>query len=439
MLEAVLNAPVLVKVMGALGLILLLSRLTRHLIVAIAAGAVVLAFWSGHSPQAALAITWERLSGASTLCLLVIIFQVIWLSSQMAATGVMEDLVGTVRSKVSRRSSMAVLPAVIGLLPMPGGALFSAPLVDSCDAGGEVPAELKAKTNHWFRHIWEYWWPLYPGVLLAMEQSGLEVWQFMLLQIPLTLAAVGSGYLFLLRRIHPGGEEPAPAPEEVEHSFLGLVLPIVVVIVGYAAVRLGYAGVLAAWPGAPAMNKYVPMMVGLFAAMGFLQLRRPLARAEWREILFSRRAILMAAIVAVVRVYGAFIEARLPGGELLVSRMRGEMADWGIPLLVIMMAVPFVSGLATGLSIGFVGASFPIVINLIGPDPTLNVLLSTVVLAYGFGYIGMLVSPVHVCLVVTSEHFSTELLHNMAGLLKPGVVVLAWVLVQFAAVRLLFG
>jgi integral membrane protein (TIGR00529 family) len=93
------------------------------------------------------------------------------------------------------------LPALIGLLPMPGGALFSAPMVDSVDHDHTLNKARKASINYWFRHIWEYWWPLYPGVMLAMLYSGLPVWTYILIMIPFTLLSVGAGYLFLLRNI----------------------------------------------------------------------------------------------------------------------------------------------------------------------------------------------------------------------------------------------
>jgi len=423
--DALLAAPVIVKVLGALSIILVMNRLCRHLIVSVAVATLVLALWCGHSAPAMAVIAWQRFFSIRTLSLTVIVFEVIWLSSQMSATGVMGDLVNAVRSRVSRRGAVAVLPAVIGLLPMPGGALFSAPLVDSVDTDDSMPAGLKTQANHWFRHIWEYWWPLYPGVLLAMELTGLDVWQFMLLGIPLSLCAVAAGYVFLLRRIPAGEAHGAPVHSEASARLLPLMLPIIVVIVGYAVVRLAYAGVRLAWPDAPAMNRYIPMAVGLVAAMLVLQRERPLGRIGWREILLSNRALNMAAIVATVSVYGAFIEARLPGGGSLVAQMRADMADWGIPFIAIVMLLPLVSGLATGLAIGFVGASFPIVISLLGDAPPMGVLLSTTVLAYGFGFAGMLLSPVHVCLIVGSEYFKTRVLANAAGLLKPIAIVLA--------------
>ncbi len=268
-----------------------------------------------------------------------------------------------------------------------------------------------------------------------MQFTRLDVWQFVLLQAPLTLGAVAAGWWFLLRRIH--APSAGPQREGRAPGLFKLVLPIIVVVAVYAVVRGGWA--LARGPaGLPELNRYVPMMVGLCAAMLALQAERPLHWQQWRGILRSSRATKMVLVVVAVLVYGAFIKARLPGGQLLVEQMRAEMADWGIPLLGVVMVVPFVSGLATGLSVGFVGASFPIVISLMGADPSAHVFFRTVVLAYAFGYIGMLISPVHVCLIVTSQHFETFLLHNMAALLRPAAATLAWALLLYAALGLIF-
>jgi len=423
MLDAILGAPAIVKALGALSLILLINGLCRRLLVAVLAGALALALWCGHSPAAAAHIAWVRLSSTSNLLLLLVVFQVLWLSSQMAATGVMTELVEAVRARVSRRGAMAVLPAVIGLLPMPGGALFSAPMVDSCDPEGEVVPGLKAQTNHWFRHVWEYWWPLYPGVLLALEITGLDLWQVMLYGVPLSLASACAGYVFLLRRI-PHEQAAAPAQSgRPARPLLPLLTPIAVVIGAYVFIKGGHALLSDVAPQVGPLNRYVPMALGLFCAMAVLQRSRPLGLSEWKRIALSRRALSMAVIVAAVRVYGAFVEADLPGGESLVGQMHVELSAWGIPAAAIIAVLPLVSGLAMGLSVGFVGASFPIVLSLLGADVSFGQALSAWALAYGFGYMGMLLSPVHVCLVVTSKHFETPVLRNAAGMLPAAALV----------------
>jgi integral membrane protein (TIGR00529 family) len=414
--ELLLSIPALAKVLGTLALILILNVVTRNLMVAIAAGALVLGLWSGQPLSAVGSIAWARFSSLDNLLLMVVICQIIWLSSLMAKTEVMQDMVQAVRERVAHRLSFAALPAVIGLLPMPGGAMFSAPMVDSADAGGQLPTLLKTQTNYWFRHVWEYWWPLYPGVILTLDMTGLQIWQLILAQLPVSLLAITGGYLFLLRRIPRTGDEKL-AESRTGRSFLALAAPIATVIATYAAI-------LIAFPAVKNISRYIPIMVGLFLSLIVLQIQRKAPWRSWTEILLSRRTVYMTVLVAVIRIYGAMIEARLPGGMLLVEQMRGELAVVGVPESLFILLIPLISGLAVGINIGTIGASFPVVLTLLGPSPQLHLLLPTVVLAYAAGFMGQMLSPVHVCLVVSNQYFKTSLLRSLGGLLLPVAVVL---------------
>jgi len=425
-----MDLPAVAKVFGSLLLMLCLNCIGWRFSFSLGAGTLLLVALTGHSPDAAALIALRRTFSPDHLFLVVIIFQVICLSAQMSAAGVMRDLVQNLRGRLPRRAAMAVLPAVIGFLPMPGGAIFSAPLVDDCDHDDSVPPLLKAEINHWFRHIWEYWWPIYPGVLLALVITRIEIWQMMLVHVPLSLASVVGGYWFLLRHVH---ESSAPVPDTIgrsSHSLPQLVAPIAAVIVVYALVRLSL-------PAFAEFNRYIPMAMGLAGAAALLQWQRPFGWSTWRTILLSRKTLFLVLLVTLVRVYGAFIEEPLPNGMMLVEIMRDELTRWHIPALAAVMLVPLICGLATGVAIGFVGASFPVVMALIGTDPSPAVLLPTVMLAYGFGYVGMMLSPVHICLVVTNEHFGTRLLHSLRGLLGPTVVVLTVAIAWYAVLTAL--
>lgn len=418
MIETILAAPVIIKVLASLALILIANSVCRHLFPSVLLGTGILAAWCGHPASAALDIAWARFSSPDNLLLMAVVLQVIYLSAQMSEAGMMRDLVEAVRLRISRRASVAALPAVIGFLPMPGGALFSAPLVESCDEEGVIPPLLKVQTNYWFRHVWEYWWPLYPGVLLALDVTGMDVWPFVLLMCPFSLFAIASGYWWLLRRIppekndSPRGEDEGPAP-----VLLPLIAPIGIAALVYILVKV-------LLPGIAASNKYWPLMMGILLAMVYVQVLRRLGLRRWGGILLSRKSVIMVLLVAAVQVYGAFIEAELPDGTLLVAQMRTELGAWGIPHLLMLMILPLVAGFTTGLTIGFVGASFPIVLSLLGENPSPGVFLGGVALSYVSGFVGLILSPVHMCLVVTNEHFKTRLLSSLPGLVKPAVAMM---------------
>jgi len=350
------------------------------------------------------------------------------LSSLMADGGVMKDLVAEVRRRLPHRLSFAVLPAVIGLLPMPGGALFSAPMVDRCDPEGRLSGLFKTLTNHWFRHIWEYWWPLYPGVILALELTRLDIWQFIAAQLPVTLAAVGIGCLLLLRRIPRGVARKAEAdPPTGRRRFLGLVAPILTVIGAFALIQI-------AVPAARRASRYLPLAVGLCLALLVLQLQRRLPLSAWGKAVVSWKALQIVLLVVAVRIYAAVIEAPLPEGPLPVAVLRREMTAAGIPEILLTALLPFLCGFTMGSTVGMVGASFPLALSLLGPQPAIGRLLAASVLAYGFGYMGELLSPVHVCLVFSAQYFRTRLLASIAALTPPALLVLAAVTLWHLAI-----
>lgn len=429
MLETIGALPMMARLLGSLGLILAVNRLAGNLTLSVLAGAICLAAVSGQTAASALEIAGARLVSPDSLYLMCVVFLVVWLSNQMARAGVMKDLVAAVRAKLGKRHSMAVLPAVIGFLPMPGGALFSAPLVDECDADGTTAPLVKARANFWFRHIWEFWWPLYPGVLLALHLTGLEIWQLVLPGLPLSLVAAAGGYFFLLRKIDPGAARPAPvtAPQ----SLAGLLTPIGTVVGGYAIFRLSAEFL----PDGERLNRYLPMIFGVLLAMLTLEKWRPLKPRDWREIVWSGKTAGLVLIVAAVRVYGAFVESAPPDGVSPIEIMKTEMAQFGVPAVALAMLLPFVAGVTTGLAVGFVGASFPVVIGLLGSAPPTDERLAFAVLAYACGHMGQMLSPVHVCLIVTNEHFKIGLSASLRGLLAPALLVILAGLAGYAGIR----
>jgi integral membrane protein (TIGR00529 family) len=414
-MDILFSVPFLVRILVSLLGILLFQKLTKSLSIALVMGTLIIAVWTGHSFVSMRDVTLDRLLSLDTLFLSLVIAGVIWLSSLMSEAGMMKDLVASLKSRLSRKNILAVLPAVVGLLPMPAGALFSAPLLDDADDGKTLTQMQKTRINYWFRHVWEFWWPLYPGVLLAVDLAGLPIWQMVGLMMPLFFAAAGAGYIFLLRKLPSGKPEKSGAPGR---AFFPLILPTVTVIGVYGILLLTV-------PALGDINKYLPMVIGIVCGIATLQVQRPASFAVWKKVLLSKRTLSLVVIVVLARIYGAFIEARLPGGTLLMEGIRGELDAFGIPVLLLVIIIPFVSGLTTGITVGYIGASFPVILSLAGPDT--GGLLATLVLAYGCGFIGMMLSPIHVCLIVTNEYYKTNLFESLAGISRCALFVFACV------------
>lgn len=427
-MEYILSAPVMVKILVSLAVMLAADKFIRNLPLSMALGIAVLAAWSGHSFSAAVSIAYNKIMSFDYIILIIMVFMLVWLSSQMKESRIMEDLVTALKTRLSGKMLFAAVPAVIGLIPMPGGALFSAPLVDNCDTDKSLDNELKSQINYWFRHIWEYWLPLYAGVLLAIQITGLEIWQIAILNFPITIFSVTGGYFLFLRKL----KTPVVKIEKADRlPVIPHLMPIIIIVLVYVLISILF-------PSVKEVSKYLPMGISILVSMIVTQIKRPISGGKWIKILLSKKILDMVLIVAVIRIYSAFIEAQLPDGSFLIEQLRNELSQTGFPPLILIMLLPFISGFATGIAIGFVGASFPIVISILGPEPALADLLSAVAIAYASGHIGQLMSPVHVCNIVTNRYFKTDLIKTTSRLIPACLFILAGAFFSSFCVNLIF-
>ncbi len=409
-MSVLLSVPYIARLLLSLVGILILQKLSKRLDLALILGALILAFWTGQSPSAIARITADRALSWDMFFLAFVIAGVICLSTLMAKAGAMKDLVASLRQRLSNRALLAALPAVVGLLPMPAGALFSCPLVDDADDKNALSPMAKTRINYWFRHCWEFCWPMYPGMLLAVDLSGLPIWGFVLLMLPLFFAAWLAGYVFFLKNMPKTKASARFNPER--KAFLPLILPVLTVVLVYAATT-------AVAPGLNQVSKYLPMAIGILAGLAVLQWQRPQTAAVWREAAFSTRGLGLVLIMVLVRIYGAFVEAKLGDGSFLMDHVREELNLMGIPALILIVLIPFISGLTTGITIGYIGASFPVVLSLALPGT--GGLFATIALGYASGFLGMMLSPIHVCLIVTNDYFKTNMIRSLYGILRPAL------------------
>ena len=200
--ELWLSPSPITKILLVFAVILLLNRFRLPLGIALIAGGVVIDLWTGKNWTVVLSDFGNGL-GKPEFWLLIFNIILILEFGYFMTSGPNSKVIGSLAKRLGGRYgriiSLVFLPAAIGMVPMPGGALFSAPLVEEAAKGRGVSQEWKASANYWFRHILEYWWPLYPVVIVSLSVFDLKTYQFFLLMAPFTLVSLFAGWLFLLR------------------------------------------------------------------------------------------------------------------------------------------------------------------------------------------------------------------------------------------------
>ena len=134
------------------------------------------------------------------------LYLVICLEIELRKSGCLAGMVEALsRMFSSRKFTLAVMPAFLGLLPSIGGARFSAPIVQEAAKGFNATAEDKAAINFWFRHIFEFSSPLVPGMILACGIAGVKIGDLIIYLGWLTIAAFILGWIVMVRGLKEDG------------------------------------------------------------------------------------------------------------------------------------------------------------------------------------------------------------------------------------------
>jgi len=115
-----------------------------------------------------------------------------------------------------------------------------------------------------------------------------------------------------------------------------------------------------------------------------------------------------------------------------IAGISGFFAASALPVPLLMVFIPFVAGIMTGLTVGYIGITFPLLLPLMG---SAQPALWLEALAFASGFAGVMLSPVHLCFVLTLEYFKADTAIVYRRLLLPSALVLCTALVPWLIYR----
>lgn len=361
---------------------------------------------------------WTGLKAGETINLLLILGLVMLLENLLTEKEAMQRMVEQARAALrDPRLALAVLPAFIGLLPSAGGAVFSCPMVEQVGSPLGLTREHKAYINYWFRHLFEYWLPLYQAVVLAAGILSVPTGNLIRYMLPFTLFACLMGALVAFRGRHFSASTltavtapPAPAGEQftVWVQFLREAWPVLTIIVLVLVFNLSVA-----------------LAIGtVLAVLLFLYRYPPQRLPHLLKTLVGND--IMASVAAIM----AFRGVLLATGA--VEAMPGVFAALGLPPLLAVLGIPFCAGLLMGSSVGYIGVSFPLIQGLLTLGGSVN--LRWAALAYAAGQAGFMISPLHLCFPLSVDYFHAAMGRVWTWVALSEVGVLALGLTLYAVV-----
>jgi len=337
------------------------------------------------------------------------------LAKSMQETAAITRLIESLRTFFSKGGILAVIPAVYGLMPVPGGALFSAPLIDKEGDKFKLKNNQKNFLNIWFRHIWFPIYPISSAMILicSIKFSGVPIQHLILANLPAFLAVIIIGLIFLARFTRN-----APKQTSTTHrDYRGLVfiLPPVIPLLFYPLKLVGFSETRC-------------FLVGVSVSLLLLYFLLDVDPKTYGEILKNSLTWNLASAIFGIMILREMI--RISQMHVLVTEVMQTLA---FPALLIVLLIPLLLGLLTGYNLGAVALSYPLV------DPffafTGVQLLGLTSAIFISSLIGYLISPIHLCNVLSSEYLKTDTTRMYKMFLPAAVGVLC---IQILFVILVF-
>jgi len=328
-------------------------------------------------------VIFETTVNPLTMSLVIATFGIMLLSQLYKETKVIEVLSESI-SRIVKNSKLVVsiLPAIIGLLPVAGGALMSAPLVEAETEKLGLKAEKKTYVNVWFRHTIFPVYPVSQVLILTAGLTGLALTSIILRQIPVVILMVIVGYLIGLWKTPKKADKKENPRTSVGSELKRLTVtfsPILATII--AVVGFGVNVAVSAFIGVAVLFVIAKPSLQVFT--------KPLK--NW-----AIYGITLAA-------YGAFLMRNVVE-EIGIAEIFGPfVANGNVDALFLLLVIPAVLSFFIGSPLGGIAISYSILAGVLNFTPKSAALL------YISAYLGYVIAPTHLCLILTAEYFKCPL------------------------------
>ncbi len=392
-------------------LIIFLIRRGWKLYTVLLLAILVLAFSNGNPADANLALLYSSLTNQTAFYLVSMVAAITLLGNLHQKIGAMEQLVSSLRFLIrDPRALLMIFPAAISLFStVPGGAIISAPMVEETGRDLKMsPVEL-AMSNMVYRHLIVLITPFNASLILTVSITGISIAGFLSFTVPVVII------VFILATINLYTRYPAPAKDSSASRASGqngkAIAELMVAASPYlVAITLGLA-----------LGVYFPLALLAGIAICFLiklpSENKARAIGERAIILirgFNWSMVISTLAILIYKDYMLEAESFLQAVQYLV--------DQGLPVMVLIIALPFITGFITGHTTASLGIALPVLIPFLGPEMLTVRYFGLVYLSSYAGYLG---SPVHLCTYLTNEYFKTPLYALIKQINIYGLIMLA--------------
>lgn len=354
----------------------------------------ILALTNGQLITGNLKLLYASLTSYTAFYLVSMVLMITLLGHLHQKIGAMEMMVDSLRRLIrDPRLLLMVFPASISLFStVPGGAIISAPMVEETGRLLKMPPLELAMSNMVYRHLVVLITPFNSSLILISGLTGISIAGYLSFTVPVILV------VFIIATILIFYRYPRTENTSVENTK------------GYYAAALA-ALFSSAFPFLLAI--VLGLVFGVFFPLALLAgivacffVKLPVAdriselRNRIRILLGGFNWPLVLSTLAIVVYKDFMLEA-----ESFQQAVQYLVAQ-GLPLIVLIVVLPFITGFITGNNTASLGIAVPVLIPFFGAEMLTVRYFGLVYLSSYAGYFG---SPVHLCTYLTNEYFKTPM------------------------------
>ena len=314
-----------------------------------------------------------------TVQIIVAIILVGVLGNLLKQYGFLDKIVAALETLIpSKKAILMVLPAVMGILTVPGGAYLSAPFVDKIGDDLELSAPRKVVVNLSFRHVALFIMPFTTNMLfIPTVVPEINIYHLIALNVGFILCMHTAAYFIYLHRAKSVRVQTGGSKKKAVLDLLLYLSPIYLVVF--------FNGLF-----------HLPMYLSVALCILWMLFlcwkeKKTFFRNLWKGI---------STLFMLIGVY--FIQNLIQNLDQVMNGVVWLFQNSsGFGIMLVISAASLLFGLTTGLSLVPIGIILPLVATL-PMDPTLKLLYTFFVFIWSF--MGYYYSPLHLCQLLTVKY-----------------------------------
>lgn len=375
---------------------------------------LILSAIAGLSAQTVLDSAVRVVTTASTVQTIIVVLLVGVLGNLLKTYGILDIIVDSLKQLISsKKAIIMVLPAVMGLLSVPGGAYLSAPFVDSI--GGEIgmKPEGRAVVNLSYRHIAMFLMPFTSSMIfIPTVIPQVNIYSLIALNLGFVVVMQLGSYFMYLRGIPAQKSQPTGSRAQAVKNLLIYLSPIYMVVVFNAVFN-------------------IPMYISTALCVALTFLLRP--KKDFLKVALG--GVSVSTMTMLMGVY--FVQNIIKNlDEVMATFSQLFQNSAGITVLLTISCAAVLFGITTGLSLVPMGIILPLVAALsISPEQ----MLVYTFFVFVWSFLGYYFSPLHLCQLLTVKYIgcSTGAVYREHAKLFPYLAVASYLLFYLYSMILL--